>query len=243
SSRCIRQCQARRQLGRKVRRISFSFPSFSYSNSRHDSRARVDWCIGQIKTAEGESVLLHNTLVEHSIRDLDEASYVCADHEIARLAVLFRSVPRVFKDCRHDVAQTGIDLLAGPWQTHRVLAHFQTGRRHASGIRRFAGTKQNLFLNEKINCRWYAGHVGRFRHKITTVVDQSLRVFSRDLVLRRTRKSAIALYAPGAVAGYIFGTAELFGVLADASAPHVLDAHDEGQFFLCDAVFVVNAPA
>ena len=36
---------------------------------------------------------LHNALVEHGIGDLDEPGDVCADHEIAGLPVLFRSVP------------------------------------------------------------------------------------------------------------------------------------------------------
>jgi hypothetical protein len=43
--------------------------------------------------------------------------------------------------------------------------------------------------------------------------------------------------------GHIFGAAELFRVLADASAAHVLNAHDEREFFFSDAVLVINEPA
>ena len=66
----------------------------------------------------GRFIQLNNTLIEHGIGDLDEPGYVCADHEIAGLRVLFRSVPGVLKDGGHDVAQTGIDLFARPWQAH-----------------------------------------------------------------------------------------------------------------------------
>jgi hypothetical protein len=48
---------------------------------------------------------LHDTLIEHRIRNFDESSDVRADDEIAGLPVLFRSVPGVFKNRGHDVAQ------------------------------------------------------------------------------------------------------------------------------------------
>src|SRR5262249_58510664 len=37
--------------------------------------------------------------------------------------------------------------------------------------------------------------------------------------------------------------AKFFGVLVDASAADILNAHDEGEFFFCDAVLVVNVAA
>src|ERR1700757_3488037 len=58
---------------------------------------------------------LNNALVEHGVGDLYKTGYIGADHEISGLPVLFRSVPGVFKDCGHDVAQARIDLLARPW--------------------------------------------------------------------------------------------------------------------------------
>ena len=48
---------------------------------------------------------LHNALVEHGIGYFYEASDVRANYEIAGVSVLFRSVPCVFEDRRHDVAQ------------------------------------------------------------------------------------------------------------------------------------------
>ena len=124
--------------------------------------------------------------------------------------VLFRSVPCVFEDRRHDVSQPRIDLLPRPRQTHGVLAHLETGGGNASRICGFAGAEQNFFLHEQIDRCRHARHVGRFRHKVTTVVGQFLCVFGCDLVLRRTRKSAIAFYAPRPLAGHIFGAAEFF---------------------------------
>ena len=47
---------------------------------------------------------LNNTLVEHGIGDFHESGYVCADHEIAGLTVLFRSIPGVLKNRGHNVA-------------------------------------------------------------------------------------------------------------------------------------------
>ena len=47
---------------------------------------------------------IHNALVEHGIGDFYESSDVRANYEIAGVSVLFRSVPGVFKDRRHDVA-------------------------------------------------------------------------------------------------------------------------------------------
>ena len=58
---------------------------------------------------------LNNALFEHRIGHFYEAGYVGADHEIAGLSVLFRSVPGNFEDGRHDVAQPRIDLVARPW--------------------------------------------------------------------------------------------------------------------------------
>ena len=49
---------------------------------------------------------LNNSLVEHGIRHFNKAGNVRAYNEIARLAVLLRGFPRVFKDRGHDVAQT-----------------------------------------------------------------------------------------------------------------------------------------
>src|SRR5262249_39799552 len=86
-------------------------------------------------------------------------------------------------------------------------------------------------------------HVGRFRDKVATVLDQFPRVLGRYLVLGRAWKSAVTLYTPGPLAGYIFRAAELFGVLVDTSAAHILNAHHEGQFFFCDAVLVVDKAA
>src|SRR4029077_10395902 len=188
-------------------------------------------------------VTSYHALIEHGISDFYESSYVGADHKIAGLSVLFRSIPGGFEDRRHDVTQSRIDLLPWPRQTHRVLAHLETRGSNASRICGFAGAKQNFFLQEQIDRCRHAGHVGRFRDKITTVIDQFLGVFGCDLVLRRTRESAVAFYAPRPLAGHIFGAAEFFRVLADASATDVFDAHYEGQLFLIDAVLVVNEPA
>ena len=60
-------------------------------------------------------VTSYNALVEHGIGDFYEASDVRANYEIAGVSVLFGSVPGVFEDRRHDVAQPRIDLLARPW--------------------------------------------------------------------------------------------------------------------------------
>src|SRR6266513_329166 len=105
-------------------------------------------------------VTSYNALVEHGIGDFYEASDVRANYEIAGVSVLFGSVPGVFEDRRHDVAQPRIDLLPRPWQTHGVLAHLETGRSYTSSICGFARAEQNFLLNEQINRCWNARHVG-----------------------------------------------------------------------------------
>jgi hypothetical protein len=108
----IRRGQSRRKLELIAER------SVSFSSSSLGIR------IGEVVCVSGRAAgprsffsrhYLYHALVEHGVGHLYEASYVRADHQIARLPVLFRSVPGVFKDCRHDVAQARIDLLARPW--------------------------------------------------------------------------------------------------------------------------------
>jgi len=121
----------------------------------------------QIKDAQQ----LYDTLVEHCFSDFDESGNVRANDEVTRMPVLRGSSPRVLVDRGHDVTKTGIDLLARPRQPHRILAHLQSGSGYATGIRRFAGTKKDLSLEEKIDTRWDRRHVGRFGNQIAPVLD------------------------------------------------------------------------
>ena len=88
---------------RKLKRIgepsiSFVFSYTGYSNSRGDLRAPG------YTGSPASGVTSYHTLVEHGIGDFHESGYVCADHEIAGLTVLFRSFPGVFEDRGHNVA-------------------------------------------------------------------------------------------------------------------------------------------
>src|SRR4029077_3921485 len=151
--------------------ISFVFSYTGYSNSRDALRA------SGICRLPASGVTSYHALVEHGISDFYESGDVRANYEIAGLSVIFRGLPGVFEDGGHDVAQSRIDLLPWPRQTHGVLAHLETRGSNASRIRSFAGAKQNFLLQEQIDSRGDARHVGRFGHKIATVIDQFLGVF------------------------------------------------------------------
>ena len=68
----------------------------------------------------------------------------------------------------------------------------------------FPGPKRIFLCQEKIDTRRDGRHVGGFGNQIATVLNQFLGIFAGNLVLRSTRKRAIAFDPPGPLAGHIF---------------------------------------
>src|SRR5207237_9380532 len=87
----------------------------------------------------------NNTLIEHRVRDFDEASNVSANHQVAGLIILRGSVPRIFVDRRHNLAEAKIDFLARPRQTHGILSHLKARNGDPARIRGLARTVKNFF--------------------------------------------------------------------------------------------------
>ena len=68
----------------------------------------------------------------------------------------------------------------------------------------------------------------------------SSRFFAGNLVLGGAGECAVNRNSPGALALGVGGTGVLLGIFADASALHVLEFHNEREFFLVDSVGIVN---
>src|SRR5213594_4222738 len=62
-------------------------------------------------------------LIEHGVRDLEEAADVGAVEQIAGGAVLGRGLEAVAVDLDHDLVQPLVHLVAAPRQPHAVLRH------------------------------------------------------------------------------------------------------------------------
>ena len=97
---------------------------------------------------------------------------------------------------QHDVVQTRIHFLRFPAHTRRVLRHFQTGRRDATGVSRFTRSKQHASVEEQVGRFDGGGHVGAFRHGFHAVGNQHARRINVELVLGGTRQRDIHRYTP-----------------------------------------------
>src|SRR5918996_6592857 len=159
------------------------------------------------------------------------------------MPVLSGGSPCILRDRGEDVTETGMDSLARPWQPHRVLAHFQTGRCHTASVCCLTRAEEDFLAEKKINACRHRRHIGRFGDQVAAILDQFPRVFAGDFVLSGAWECTIAFDAPRALPFYIFGALELLDVFFDASAPHVLDALDPSQFFCRDTILVVNKAA
>ena len=150
----------------------------------------------------------YHALIEHGISDFYESSDVRADYEIA--------------GCPYSsaVSQEFLKIVDMMWRNRESTSSRGHGKRiefwlisrpEVATPPAFAALPgpNRIFFSRNRSTR-HAGHVGRFRDKITTVIDQFLGVFGCDLVLRRTRKSAIAFYAPRPLAGHILEPRNFF---------------------------------
>src|SRR5215471_15174685 len=93
---------------------------------------------------------LHQTLVQHGVGDLQEASNVGAVYQVAGRAVFLGRFEAVLVDGDHDLVQTLVDLLSGPAQTRAILGHFEAGGRYAAGISCFGRSVKDLGIEKQL---------------------------------------------------------------------------------------------
>ena len=141
-------------------------------------------------------------------------------------------------DGLHDFLELGVDLFGRPGEAHGVLAHFETGDSHATGVCRLAGRKSDATV-EVVHSAGRAAHVGGFDDHHAAVLDERLCVILVELVLDRARECDVALDFPRLAALDELG-AELGGVglddvvVAGAELEHVVDAFLRHSLFIVD---------
>src|SRR5271157_5858469 len=192
------------------------------------------------------SCWLHQPLIQHRVRDLQEAGDVRAVHQVAGRAVLLGRFEAVLVDGDHDVVQTLVDFFAGPGDAHTVLRHFQSGGGNAAGIGGLGRSVKDFGVEERFGGFEGAGHVGSLADQLHAVLDEIGRVFRVDLILSGAGERAVGFDVPQPVVvelligGVVNGALKLVGVVLDAAAAVVLQLHDKGELFAVDAVGIVD---
>ena len=157
------------------------------------------------------------------------------------MTVLLRGAQGVRHDIFHDLLELGINLVEGPAQTIRVLAHLQAGNRHATGIGGLCGAVQQFRALIHGDGLRRAGHIRAFAHDRAAVVHQRAGGFAVDLVLCGARQRDIARNRPHATAVVmIFGSGHAFGVFLDTATMTELDILDDIKL---DALGIVHVSA
>jgi len=185
---------------------------------------------------------LYNALIEHSVGHFHESSDVRANHEIAWVAILLA------------VSQAFLWMVNMMWRQTNQLLRAATANASSFGLISspksprhqhccFPGTEKNFFCPGKIYARRHGRHVGGFGKpdrqpfSISFLASSPVTSFC---VAQGNAQSHLILQ--GRWPAHILSRG-IFGVLANAPAPHVLDTLDKGQFFFRDPVFVVNEAA
>src|ERR1022692_462662 len=192
---------------------------------------------------------LHKPLIQHGVGYLQEAADVGAVYQVAGRAVFLGRFVAIAVDGDHDFVQTVVYFLAGPAQARAVLGHFQSGSCHAASVRCFGWSVQDFGIEEHLGRVECAGHVRALGNQLDAVLDQVRRVFCGDLVLRGAGEGAIGSDVPERVVLQLDVRRHedrflvVIGILADASALHVLQFDDPGQLLAVDAVGIVDYAA
>ena len=136
---------------------------------------------------------LANTLLNHGISNLYEASDVSADNEVVLVTVLLGSLGDVLVDGLHDVLELSVNLFEGPGKSLGVLAHFESGGCYAACVCSLTGSKEKSCFLDKLCSLKSGGHVSAFCNCEAAVSDKSLGVLFVELVLGSARKCNVAL--------------------------------------------------
>ena len=188
---------------------------------------------------------LDDALSHHGVGNLQEASDVGASHVVALHAKLLgRVVARVI-DATHDALETGVDLLEGPGDVASVLAHLETGGRHATGVGSLAREEGDAVVLQVLGRVKRGGHVGALAHDLAAVGDELLGILEEQGVLAGARKRDVAGDAPDAAAvlGMPLGVRAELGVhrkahaLVVAGALPVVDGLEGGHV---DALRIID---
>ncbi len=186
---------------------------------------------------------LDDTLGQHGVGDLQEASDVGTNHVVALEAVLLGSLVGHLVDVDHDGMEFLVHFLTGPGQPEAVLGHLQTGGGDTAGVGSLAGTEGDTFLDEEVNSLGGGGHVGTLANGDTAAGNQSLGVLQVQLVLGGAGEGHIELgQFPGPLTWEEL-TAVLLGVLLDTAAADVLELHDKVPLLTRDPIRIVDGPA
>ena len=192
------------------------------------------------RARQAVALRLDDALVEHGVGDLAETGDIGANDVVARRTVVARRFFDLGVDRPHDVMQALVDLFARPGQGHVVLAHFQARGGNAAGVGRLARRVENSGLEEFFDALGRGRHVRAFGDHEAAVGEQGIGIAAVDLVLRRARKSGVALDAPRPLAGHEL--AVVFPrVFLDPPAAHVLQLEHELELVAIDALRIVDA--
>lgn len=136
------------------------------------------------------------TVLLHGLSDLGETSNVGASNErrkdtLSRGDVLLSGSKTVVEAVLHNLLKTGVNLLAGPVDTGRVLGHLKT--RHSNttsvggltgGVPDGSGTGVGITVGlEDINSLLGGAHVGALSDELAASGNESLGLVAGDLVL------------------------------------------------------------
>src|SRR5438067_13123427 len=91
---------------------------------------------------------LDDALIEHRVRDLEEAGDVGPVDVVAGGAEALRRLQAGGMDALHDDAEPVVHLLARPGEAHAVLGHLQPGDGHPARVGGLARTVEDARVQE-----------------------------------------------------------------------------------------------
>ena len=122
------------------------------------------------------------------------------------------------------------------------MAHFKAGNRNPARIGSFARREQDFCLLKDMNTRKISWHVRAFGHCDTAVFDQHFSISTQQLILRRTGEGNIARHVPRRRSFMERRASEMIGIFRNPPAPLIFEILDPVDFFLSQAIRIVNEP-
>ena len=143
-------------------------------------------------------------------------------------------------DPGHDILEHLLKLIFFPGAAPGILAHFQARDSNAAGIGSLARRVEDFGCLEDMHTFKVGRHVGTFRYRLAAIGHQRAGVIAKKFVLGGAGQGDVAGHVPRGLALDESCTLVVFNIFLDAAALHVLEAFDEFDLFLIDAIGVVN---
>ena len=172
---------------------------------------------------------LIDSLAHHSLSNFHEAGDVSALHVVDVSIGLFAVLDALLVNVAHDFMKFLIHVFGAPLDMAGVLAHFQTGSGHTTGIDSLAGCVGDACGDECVDSLGGATHIGNLGNELYLIVDKLLGIVTVEFVLCGARQCDVHLLLPGLTTCIECRTGEFVGIRSNnivarsAEFEHIVD--------------------